>query len=326
MSNETENKDSPKISVEVRSPPETEVAEPVQETELTTEETKVAEPTIRTPTRPDNTLLQFKAISNFVKELAGMYETKHKPLRLYAHLLSRTQLGHETAIAKNIEIFRKFCVANRSAIMSKDIALLQQEHLVYSKKVFIDMSVVFGLCDEESTAVIWEHLLCISALVDPAGRAKEILQRSLAQKTAQEGKGGGEAEFLTNLITKVEDGVQGGQNPMDAVGSIMQSGVFTELIGEMQGGLQSGNLDLSKILGAVQGMVAGMNDQVGDDPEAQQMMSMLSGMTSMVGARAGGGNMQAPDMSAMMRMMSGMTQSAPPTRATLEEHRSPGSE
>lgn len=283
----------------------------------------------------DTSLITFKAITNFVNELGNMYNDKHKPLKLYHHLINKTQIGHEQSILKHIDAFRKFCVANREAILSKDRTKLEESNITYSSRVYIDMSIVLSLADDDSIGVIWQHILYISALVDPAGRAKEVLR-----KNAEDGKASGnETEFLTNIISKVEATVgDDTTNPMDAVGSIMNSGILGELIGGMQNGLQNGNIDLSKLMGAVQGMVSQMNEQAGDDPQAQQMMGMINGMTQMMG---GIGNddqkMQAPDMGQMMTQMMGMMgqmagQPAAPMPGPItvqevdkdeEEHRSP---
>jgi hypothetical protein len=283
----------------------------------------------------DTSLITFKAITNFVNELGGMYNEKHKPLRLYHHLINKTQIGHEQSILKHIDGFRKFCISNRDAILSKDVSKLEDSNITYSTRVYIDMSIVFSFADDEAKPVIWQHILCISALVDPAGKAKEVLRKNM-----EDGKSGkDETEFLTDIISKVENTVgDEATNPMDAVGSIMNSGILTDLIGGMQNGLQSGNLDLSKLLGAVQGMVGQMNDQAGDDPQAQQMMGMMNGMMGMMGNMAGGTDdqkMQAPDMGQMMTQMMGMMGQMqgqpdgpvprPPTIKELdeEEHRSP---
>ena len=249
----------------------------------------------------DTSLVIFKAITNFVNELGEVFSKQYKPLRLYQHLLNKTQVGHETAIMKHIDAFREFCVENRDAILNRKVEDVKSHIIRYSKKVYINIPFVFGLAEDDNDTkdVIWQHLLCISALVDPTGKAKEILR-----KTVEEGKSGvNETEFLSNIISKVEGamGSNNGGNPMDSVGSIMNSGLFTELVGGMQNGLQNGQLDIGKLMGAVQGMVANMNDQVGDDPEAQQMMGMINNMSNMMGVMGGrGGNVRTEDTTAMM--------------------------
>lgn len=253
----------------------------------------------------DTSLITFKAISNFVSELASEFGKKHKPLRLYQRLVSQTTLSHDKAIMKHIDAFRTFCVNNRDAIISKNIGEIKQRKVQYSSRVYVDIKFILRSADAEIKEVIWKHILCISALVDPAGKAKEILKKNM-----EDGKAGGdETEFLTNIISKVEETVQPDADPMAAVSSIMNSGIFTDLIGGMQNGLQSGNLDIGKLLGAVQGMVGSLSSQAGDDPQTAGAMSMLNNMTSMMGNMAeqsqGDGKVNPPDIK---KMMEGMTQ------------------
>ena len=184
--------------------------------------------------------------------------------------------------------------------MLKKVTNITQTKILYSQRVFIDIVDIFNIADADTTKVIWQHLLCISALVDPAGKAKEVLKENLAS-----GKTGtGEANFLTDIINKVEKHVDPNANPMEAVSSIMKSGIFTELIGGMNQGLSDGSLDIVKLMGAVQGMVGQLGEKTGGDPQADGAMQMLSGMMSGVGKGGGGGG--APDMASFIQGMQGM--------------------
>lgn len=247
----------------------------------------------------DNILITFKAISNFTNELGEMFAKKQRSLKLYCHLINKTTIAHDKPIQKHINAFRAFCVANRESITQKNEEL-KITKILYSQRVFIDMEEIFKIADKETKDAIWSHLLCISALVDPAGKAKEILKKSIEDSKS----GGGESEFLTNIIDKVEQHVDPNANPMEAVSSIMQSGIFTDLIGSMHNGMSDGSLDLSKLMGTVQNMVSSLGEQTEGDPNMPNPMSMIStmmgamgGMGGMGGAPGAGGM---PDLAAMM--------------------------
>lgn len=206
----------------------------------------------------DNSLITFKAISNFTTCLGEVFGKDNKPLKLYAHLISKTTFAHDIPIQKHITAFREFCISNRESIMSRNYSNFNPKIIKYSSRVYIDMDVILKESDLETTKVIWEHILTISALVDPAGKAKEILKEST---TINNGDNEKEADFLNNIIGKVEEHVNPDSNPMEAVSSIMQSGVFTDLVGGMGNGLQNGSLDLGKLMGTVQTMVGTLNDE-----------------------------------------------------------------
>lgn len=240
-------------------------------------------------------LIAFKSICNFINDLEEVF--KPKSLKLYKRLINKTPISNTTIIQKHITIFQNFCTLNREAIHSQDPNLISSPRMQYSDNVYIDMSAIFKMAESDNLSIIWQHLLTISAILDPTGRAKEILKKN-AEKL-----GNDETDFLTNIISKVEQNVKPDANPMEAVTSIMQSGVFTEMLTGMQGGLSTGKLDISKLLGAVQSMVGNLSEQAGDDPQSRQAIGMINNLTSMMG-----NSQQPPDMANMMSMLvSGMS-------------------
>jgi hypothetical protein len=255
----------------------------------------------------DTSLVCFKAISNFTQELGESFSKQQRSLKLYCRLIDKTTLSHDKSIKKHIEAFKLFCVSNRESIVTKSSNKLAMDKISYSNSVFIDMVEIFKLSDKETTRIIWDHLLCISALVDPAGKAREVLKNNL-----KAGKiSGRETNFLSDIIDKVESHVDPGANPMEAVSSIMKSGIFTDLISGMNTGLTDGSLDLGKLMGAVQGMVGQLSDKTGNNPEADSAMNMLTTMMGSLGGAAsdsGSSGGTPPDLAGMLQgMMKSMT-------------------
>jgi hypothetical protein len=248
----------------------------------------------------DTSLISFKAITSFTNALAELFADQQRSLKLYCHLISKTTLAHDKAITKHISAFREFCISNREALSSKDIKKFKQHRVEYSNKVYIDLNAVFKIADMETRIVIWSHLLTIAALVDPAGKAKEILKKNVS---------GSEGDFLSDIITKVEQNVDPNAPPMEVVANIMKSGIFNDLIGGMQNGLNDGSMDLGKLMGSVQKMVTSLGEQTGGNEDGDQAMNMIN---TMMGSMTGGlnnttnDNSQAdgmPDMSAMLGPM-----------------------
>jgi len=277
-------------------------------------------------TTVDTSLVTFKALSNFCISLEEVFGKQQRSLKLYVRLITKTTLSHEKAIKKHICAFRDFCIANRDALEVKDASKLTMDKISYSERVFIDIKRILSIADKETTSVIWKHLLTISALVDPTGKARQILKDS----AKKDGGSGLEANFLSDIIGKVEKHVDPDANPMDAVASIMKSGVFAELVGGMGDGLQDGSLDLGKLMGTVQSMVSNLSGGEGGGEGMDLISSMmgslsagageggeggapdLSGlMSTMMGGLAGGeqkgGEGGAPDLSGLMSMMGGLT-------------------
>lgn len=255
----------------------------------------------------DNSLVAFKAISTFTNDLGSIFADKQHSLRLYCHLLNKTTLSHDRAIKKHLEAFRSFCVDNRDAILSKDENKLKGSEISktkkivrikYSDNVYIDISLIFKEADKETKQVIWKHLLVISALLDPTGNAKELLK-------ASKGK---EADFLTNIISKVEEHVKpDSKNPMEAISSIMSSGVFTDILSGMNDGLSDGSLDLSKLMTSVSSMVTGLTSSTGveNKEQTEAINTMMSSLMSTInqsktGEGVDGNQNNVPDMNAIL--------------------------
>jgi len=265
----------------------------------------------------DIELITFNCISKFVGELSDLYGKKQKSLAYYKRLLDKTTINNVEPIKKHIKAFKTFCVDNRGIIHAKDSEKMKESSsniIMYSNLVSIDMGHIFRLISKEETKeeinditeAVWKHILTISAMVDPAGKAKEILKKN--SESSEKKDEGNEFDFISGIIDKVEKNVDPNSNPMEAVTSIMQSGVFTEMIGDMSKNLQEGNLDLGKLMGTVTGLVSNMGDSQGGDgtavPDLGDMMSNLMG-----GLSQGGDGTAAPDLGNMMsNLMGGLSQ------------------
>ena len=254
----------------------------------------------------DYNIIAFKAISTFTNQLSEIFgsDKQNHSLKLYDRLIGKTSISHDKAIQKHIELFREFCITNRDGLMSKDIKMIVNYKVEYSEKVYIDFSNIFKKADKETTDIIWKHLLTISALLDPAGNAKEILKNSKDNK---------EADFLSDIIDKVENHVSPNSNPMEAVSSIMSSGVFTDLISGMNSGIQDGSLDLGKLMGTVQKMCGSLGLDKGSSNagsgsgsgsgSADNGMEMIN---NLMGSMAKNEDGKGPDMSQFASMLGPM--------------------
>ena len=227
-----------------------------------------------------NYILSFKAIHNFIIAMNEEFGVKNKPLRLYSRLIEQTKFSHENAIKKHVGIFTDFCISNRDVIQNKFVYKSNTNRftnpkLVYSERVFIDLNDIFKLADKEQQSVMWQHLLTISALVDNVGKAKQILKETL-DSTIGSNEGGTEVNYLNDIIEKVEKNIDinnlSSDNPMEAIGHIMSSGIFTDIISSMNSQVDSGKLDMSKMFSVVQNMVGKITE---NNPEMQQMMGGL---------------------------------------------------
>ena len=231
----------------------------------------------------NNSVLVFKAITTFINDLHIEYGNRHKSISLYHRLLEKTGIIHTNPVLKHIECFKTFFEKNKDGMESKDMSKFVESKIVYSERVYVDISSVLKHSDKETSVIIWKHLLTIWGLIDPLSQAKNTLKEMSVESDNKE------SNFLNSIIEKVESSVDpekmNGSNPMETVNNLMQSGVFNELISGMQSGLSDGSLDMNKLMGSVQGMMTKLSPDGQVPPEISNMMSMMGPMISNMGKK-----------------------------------------
>jgi hypothetical protein len=241
--------------------------------------------------------LIFHAIKTFVSDLADVFSTENHPLALYDRLISKTSIAHKDAVEKHIAAFRKFYTENKEKILNNELSGFTC-NIEYSQKVFIDLNELLAK-NSDSRDCVRMHLLTIGAFIDPNGPAKDVLRQI---GTATDGSNGGddvpktvrfdgdssEEQMLNDIMKKVESAIDPSDisSPNDAMAKIMGSGMINDLVGSIGSKMASGNLDISKMFGAVQNMMGTISKDVpADDPQMRQLMGMMNMVGSTLSAR-----------------------------------------
>lgn len=219
----------------------------------------------------NNTALAFNTICNFIRDLSASFGNKQKSLLLYGHLIEKTGLIHIDPVKKHINIFKKYIEENQEAIENRDKSKFHSSSISYSDKVAIDLKGVLSMCDKEEEKVVWNHLLTISAVLNPLGNAKQILKDLSASSGAKNGSGPDitEDNFLKNIMDKIGSEVENydteNMNPMQMIGSMMSSGALNEIFQSISSGLNEGNLDLGTMMNSMQSLVGNLNTMVSEN-------------------------------------------------------------
>lgn len=201
----------------------------------------------------------FKCIVDFVHALKEMFGEKQHSLELYDLLMEKTGLIHQDPINKHIHIFYKFLNLNSEGILKKQESLMETWIIEYSDKVYIDLKDIFKMACESDKEMIWIHLLTMMAVIIPTSSAKSILMKN---KNETKPEVGGESNFLRNIVEKVGQHIDPSktENPAEMMSGIMQSGVFNELVDEMNKGVNSGEINIESMIGNFQNMMGSMSD------------------------------------------------------------------
>ena len=205
----------------------------------------------------------YKCIKTYVNNLDECYGEDLVNIRLYNNLLKKTTSSHTEAIDKHIKLFSDFCDVNEKIILSNEYNNLVNSKIKFTENVYLDMNEILEMCDDNSEKKnMWKHLQLMCSVNNPSINAKEILFQKETSET----------NFLKNMMDKVESSVENmdSSNPMEAITGMMSSGVFSELVGSMTSGLQSGDLNIGNLLGTVNEMVGSMNIDEGGVPNNKQ--------------------------------------------------------
>ena len=194
----------------------------------------------------------YKCIKTYVNNLDECYGEDLVNIRLYNNLLKKTTSSHTEAIAKHIKLFSDFCDVNEKHILGNEYNNLVNSKIKFTENVYLDVNEILEMCDDNGEKKnMWKHLQLMCSVNNPSINAKEILFKKETSET----------NFLKNMMDKVENSVENmdSSNPMEAITGMMSSGVFSELVGSMTSGLQSGDLNIGNLLGTVNEMVGSMN-------------------------------------------------------------------
>lgn len=217
----------------------------------------------------NNTALAFNTICNFIRDLSASFGNKQKSLLLYGHLIEKTGLIHIDPVKKHINIFKKYIEENQEAIENRDKSKFKTTSISYSDKVAIDLKGVFSMCDKEEEKVVWNHLLTISAVLNPLGNAKQILKDLTASSSGKKNPDLNEDNFLKNIMDKIGSEVENydteNMNPMQMIGSMMSSGALNDIFQSISSGLNEGNLDLGSMMNSMQSLVGNLNTMVNEN-------------------------------------------------------------
>jgi len=218
-------------------------------------------------------LLVFQAILEFLTDLKDYFNDKHHSILLYQRLLSKIDVSDKKQQRKHVHLFKDFCVTNRESINTKNVQGFVSSKVKFSEKIYVDIPLILSQVDSDTKKVIWQHLLTISAMVDPASKAKQLLSTITPS-------GGGNnfiGEMMELVMGKFQDADT--SNPMQMMVQMMSSGVMTDMVSKLQEGMQSGQIDIPQMIGGMQQMVGNVQNEF-KDPMISGMLNMLQTTTS----------------------------------------------
>lgn len=209
----------------------------------------------------------FVTFVNFVSALNDLYGEKFRSVALYHRLLDHTTIEASAAVEKNIAALKKFFEPNIETIDNGNLGKLNGK-ISYSEKVFVPVTEILNDANGPTKKTIYKHLLTLAALTFPSSKARDHLtnEESLSAALGESH----EDRFLNRLVDTLKTTIPENEtDPMTAIQGVMSSGMFTMIAEDMKNGMESGQLDLNRMLSSLTGMMGGIDmrsdDMAGND-------------------------------------------------------------
>jgi|688.fasta_scaffold12026_10 hypothetical protein len=205
----------------------------------------------------------FEAITAFVGDLWDVFQTsKPTPLALYHRMVKHINKEHsESGIRDSVNGFIEFFAKYEKCIIDDHLDSIPRGVVIRygrSEKVYLEIQKYIHQSsnDVETRDAIRKHLITISSILEPDTRKFEELEKKNGlniDDSTPEGK------FLSNIMKDAQNSVGdiNSDNPTAAMSSIFTN-VVPNLIGGLQNGVNSGNLDMYKLMGTMQQVIGAM--------------------------------------------------------------------
>lgn len=208
-------------------------------------------------------LSAFQAIVEFITAMYDCFGTKMKPLQLFNRLIQNTKFTDTKIIQQHIDCVRNFCIKNRECILNKNTQFVQNQ-ISFSERIYVDMRLIFMYASKTGEEdPIWEHLMALSAVLDSGSDAKWALQK-FREEQSQHPK---ETNIIHGMMEEVDKQMtpemmnilmSKKDNPLDMVGTIMQSDMFKNIVGGLTNQLQNDELNMNDLMKTVSGLLPAM--------------------------------------------------------------------
>lgn len=204
-------------------------------------------------------LRAFNAVITFVNDLWEVFGSAKKvsPLALYRRLIEHIKFTDADSINKVLSGFRQFLVPYEDAIINNNLGSIPRGTTIKygeGKTAYLEIQkyIYQTRNDSETREAIRQHLVTISAILEPDRKKLEELDKRLSELNIDTDSR--EGEFITGIMHKAKNSMEqvDTENPGQAIMGLLSSGVIQDMVVGLQQGVNSGEMDMQKLLGSMQ--------------------------------------------------------------------------
>jgi len=215
----------------------------------------------------------FNKFVDFICDLNDVFGPKMKSLKMYHLLVTGVQQKYneheqqyQEQVNKHIEVLTNFLITNKDAIYQQNSDAIVMKNLTFSERIYIDFELVLRHSEEKSA--IWKHLLFLSSLCNPDGKAKDALLNFLKDDTP-------ENNIIKNIAAKLEESKftekmasSNTSNPMDMMAMLGSSGLLSSIMSSVnQQNLNQ--VDPKKLIKTMKSMLDNISSQIDNEEKSR---------------------------------------------------------
>ena len=212
----------------------------------------------------------FNSVVTFVNDLWLVFGNDKRvcPLALYRRLIEHIKFVDSEAINKILCNFKEFLSTYEVNIMSNTLEYIPRGTFITygnSQKVYIDIQkfIYKTKDDPETRETIRQHLITISAILEPNEKKLKELNKSIFPDI--DSNSTKEDIFINNIMGKAKSSMENmnqDSDPTTAIMGLLSSGIVQDMVFGLQEGVENGEMDVKKLLGTMNSAIGNLIPQV----------------------------------------------------------------
>jgi hypothetical protein len=205
----------------------------------------------------------FNAIKEFTEQLNDVFGKEDVNVNKVYRIIWKTSMSNQKVVKSHVTMFHDFVTKNYNQIINKEYQSFTVSSIQLTDRIGMDLSAILSKADESNRLIIWQHLYNIIFLFNPDDLVVKEKLNSAVNKSP-------ESEFLGDTFKKFEEVMKsseasGQKDPMAMMSGLLQSGFLNDMIGNINNGVNKGDLNIKSLINNVQGLLTNLSKTIDDE-------------------------------------------------------------
>ena len=214
----------------------------------------------------------FKAITEFADQLNDAFCKEDVNVNKVYRILTKTSITNRKVLERHLIIFHGFLEMNRMPILARNPEKFTESYIELTERIKMNLKEIIIKSDTNTRKIIWQHLFNIMYLYNPDDAIiKNELKVAMAENETRENK------FLMETFNKFEsvmkkpESDEQAKDPMAMMGSLLNSGFLNDMIGNINNGVNKGDLNIKNLISTVQNLLGNLSDTIEKEEKIEKL-------------------------------------------------------